>query len=161
MIHSQRRFLPLPLAFVLALGMLLVPMLVGGSRAQQPAAPAVSLTCTPAGLTVSCTTNVIQLPPGVTVVSYVWDYGDGTVLTGQNPSHTYAGPGTYTIFLGGRTTGDRLNVEFKDYVPHDKVASELVPVFARFKAERFDGEGFGDFCHRVGVADLAGQPSPA
>src|SRR5262249_34002334 len=28
------------------------------------------------------------------------------------------GPGTYTIFLGGRTAGDRLNTEFKDYVPY-------------------------------------------
>ena len=35
------------------------------------------------------------------------------------------GPGTYTIFLGGRTIGDRLNVEFKDYVPYDQVVAEL------------------------------------
>lgn len=78
----------------------------------------------------------------------------------RNPDGT-PGPGTYTIFLGGRTLGDRLNVEFKDYVPFDRVAAELVPVFARFKAERQTGESFGDFCHRVGVEDLAGEPSPA
>ena len=71
------------------------------------------------------------------------------------------GPGTYTIFLGGRTLGDRLNVEFKDYVPFDRVVAELVPVFVRFKAERRAGESFGDFCHRVGVEELAGEPSPA
>ena len=53
----------------------------------------------------------------------------------RNPDGT-PGPGTYTIFLGGRTIGDRLNVEFKDYVPFDQVVAELVPVFARFKAER-------------------------
>ena len=46
------------------------------------------------------------------------------------------GPGTYTIFLGGRTIGDRLNTEFKDYVPYDQVVAELVPVFSRFKDER-------------------------
>ena len=46
------------------------------------------------------------------------------------------GPGTYTIFLGGRTIGDRLNIEFKDYVPYDQVVAELVPVFSRFKEER-------------------------
>ena len=40
--------------------------------------------------------------------------------------------------------GDRLNVEYKDYVPYDQVVAELVPVFARFKAERQDGETFGD-----------------
>ncbi len=61
------------------------------------------------------------------------------------------GPGTYTIFLAGSTLGGRLNVEYKDYVPFDQVVPELVPIFARFKDERHSGEGFGDFCHRVGV----------
>ncbi len=65
------------------------------------------------------------------------------------------GPGTYTIFLGGRTMGDRLNVEFKDYVPYDQVVAELRPVFARFKADALDGETFGDFCDRLGVEELA------
>jgi sulfite reductase (ferredoxin) len=71
------------------------------------------------------------------------------------------GPGTYTIFLGGRAIGDRLNTEFKDYVPFDRVVPELVPVFNRFKAERSEGETFGDFCHRVGVEALAGAPASA
>jgi sulfite reductase (ferredoxin) len=72
----------------------------------------------------------------------------------RNPDGT-PGPGTYTIFLGGRTLGDRLNVEFKDYVPFDSVVAELVPVLTRFKAERLDGETFGDFCDRLGVENLA------
>src|SRR6185503_9171758 len=71
------------------------------------------------------------------------------------------GPGTYTIFLGGRTLGDRLNVEFKDYIPFDRVVPELVPVFTRFKAERQDGESFGDYCDRIGVDELARETSPA
>jgi sulfite reductase (ferredoxin) len=70
------------------------------------------------------------------------------------------GPGTYTIFLGGRTAGDRLNIEFKDYVPYDRVVAELVPVFSRFKLERHDGESFGDFCDRIGVEELARSPAP-
>ena len=70
------------------------------------------------------------------------------------------GPGTYTIFLGGRTVGDRLNTEFKDYVPYDQVVAELVPVFGRFKAERNGGESFGDFCDRIGVTELARSASP-
>jgi sulfite reductase (ferredoxin) len=65
------------------------------------------------------------------------------------------GPGTYTIFLGGRTIGDQLNAEFKDYVPHDQIVSELLPVFERFKADRLDGESFGEFCARVSVEALA------
>ena len=65
------------------------------------------------------------------------------------------GPGTYTIFLGGRTIGDRLNLEFKDYVPHDRVVAELIPVFQQFKTDRRAGETFGEFCARVGVERLA------
>jgi sulfite reductase (ferredoxin) len=75
----------------------------------------------------------------------------------RNPDGT-PGPGTYTIFLGGRTQGDRLNTEFKDYIPLDRVVAELVPVFARYKFERLPDESFGDFCARVGVEDLAGAP---
>ncbi|MDR3636225.1 MAG: NADPH-dependent assimilatory sulfite reductase hemoprotein subunit [Isosphaeraceae bacterium] len=78
----------------------------------------------------------------------------------RNPDGT-PGPGTYTIFLGGRTLGDRLNVEYKDYVPFDRVVAELVPVFTRFKAERRPGETFGDFCDRVGVEAMAGDPAPS
>jgi sulfite reductase (ferredoxin) len=69
-------------------------------------------------------------------------------------------PGKYTIFLGGRTTGERLNVVFKDYVPHDEIAAELAPVFARFKVERLDGETFGDFCHRVVAAEPGVELAP-
>ncbi len=69
------------------------------------------------------------------------------------------GPGTYTIFLGGRLLGDRLNVEFKDYVPFDRVVAELVPVFAQFKAMRNSGESFGEFCARIGVEELARRQS--
>jgi sulfite reductase (ferredoxin) len=71
------------------------------------------------------------------------------------------GPGTYTIFLGGRTIGDRLNREFEDYVPHDQVVAKLVPVFQQFKTGRQNGESFGDFCARVGVVALAGHDSQA
>ena len=71
------------------------------------------------------------------------------------------GPGTYTVFLGGRTTGDRLNVEFKDYVPHDQIVAELSPVFARFASERVGGETFGDFCDRLGMAELGGVAATA
>ena len=77
----------------------------------------------------------------------------------KNPDGT-PGPGTYTIFLGGRTEGDRLNVEYKDYVPIENLVLELTPVLARFKAERTAGESFGDYCHRVGVETLNGEASP-
>ncbi len=60
----------------------------------------------------------------------------------------------YTIFLGGRLLGDRLNFIYKDLVPTDKVVPTLAAVFRLFKEGRHDGETFGDFCHRVGKDEL-------
>jgi sulfite reductase (ferredoxin) len=62
--------------------------------------------------------------------------------------------GTYTVFLGGRLLGDRLNTLYKDLVPAEDVVATLVPVLAYFKHERTAGETFGDFCDRKGVAEL-------
>jgi sulfite reductase (ferredoxin) len=63
--------------------------------------------------------------------------------------------GKYTIFLGGRVIGDRLNTLYKDMVPHDQVVPTLALVLAYFKHDRLPEESFGDFCHRKGVADIA------
>jgi sulfite reductase (ferredoxin) len=60
----------------------------------------------------------------------------------------------YTIFLGGRVYGDRLNFIYKDLVPTEEVVSTLVPVLRHFKEARQIGESFGDFCHRVGKDEL-------
>ncbi len=62
--------------------------------------------------------------------------------------------GKYTLFLGGRREGDRLNFIYKDLVPHDEVIPELVRVFQFFKEARQEGESFGDFCHRQGGDEL-------
>ena len=62
--------------------------------------------------------------------------------------------GKYTIFLGGRRQGDRLNWIYKDLVPEDEVVSTLTPVFCKFRDERLAGESFGDFCDRVGKESL-------
>ncbi len=32
-------------------------------------------------------------------LEYLWDFGDGTIATSENPSHTYADPGSYTVSL--------------------------------------------------------------
>ncbi|MCA9230175.1 MAG: NADPH-dependent assimilatory sulfite reductase hemoprotein subunit [Planctomycetales bacterium] len=60
----------------------------------------------------------------------------------------------YTIFLGGRTEGDRLNFIYKDKVPEADVIPSLVAVFRYFKQSRQAEEAFGDFCHRRGLDDL-------
>ena len=59
--------------------------------------------------------------------------------------------GKYTIFLGGRLLGDRLNTQYKDVVPFEHLSHEITAVLACYKAERHAGETLGDFCHRKGV----------
>jgi sulfite reductase (ferredoxin) len=76
-------------------------------------------------------------------------------LVGRSAGRAEGGvsiPGTYTIFLGGRLNGDRLNRIYKDYVPFDQIDNELALVFKRFRDERLPGESFGDFCIRVEIA---------
>jgi sulfite reductase (ferredoxin) len=60
----------------------------------------------------------------------------------------------YTILLGGRRQGDRLNFIYKDLVPADQVVPTLVPVLRYFRDAREAGETLGDFCHRKGKDDL-------
>ncbi len=33
------------------------------------------------------------------VTSWLWDFGDGTISSEQNPTHTYSGPGSYSVTL--------------------------------------------------------------
>jgi sulfite reductase (ferredoxin) len=62
--------------------------------------------------------------------------------------------GKYTLFLGGRVMGDRLNFIYKDLVPEEEVIPTLARVFQFFKNARENDESFGDFCHRQGVENL-------
>ncbi len=59
--------------------------------------------------------------------------------------------GKYTMFLGGRLLGDRLNEHYKDVVPFEDLCREITAVLACYKAERQSKETLGDFCHRKGV----------
>jgi len=63
-------------------------------------------------------------------------------------------PGYYALYVGGDFEGTRLNFRLLDRVAEAEVASMLEPLFALFALERFPGEGFGDFCQRVGKAQL-------
>lgn len=62
--------------------------------------------------------------------------------------------GKYTVFVGGRLLGNRLNFIYQDMIPEEDVVKSLVPVFTYYKSARQDGETLGDFCHRVGKEDL-------
>ncbi len=63
-------------------------------------------------------------------------------------------PGYYALFVGGDFEGTRLNSALADKVPLHGIAEVLDPLFALYAAARADGEGFGDFCHRIGVPAL-------
>jgi len=63
--------------------------------------------------------------------------------------------GKYTVLLGGRLLGDRLNFIYKDMVPEEEVVATLAPVFLYFKQAREPGETLGDFCQRKGAGDIA------
>ncbi|HEV2099894.1 MAG TPA: NADPH-dependent assimilatory sulfite reductase hemoprotein subunit [Stellaceae bacterium] len=63
-------------------------------------------------------------------------------------------PGYYALFVGGDFEGTRLNTALVDKVALDAIGETLDPLFALFAADRDPGEGFGDFCHRMGLAAL-------
>ncbi len=58
-------------------------------------------------------------------------------------------PGRYQVWLGGDTTGTRLNRVWKDVLKEADLETEFRPVFARFAKERNADERFGDWCDRV------------
>jgi sulfite reductase (ferredoxin) len=62
--------------------------------------------------------------------------------------------GKYTILIGGRRLGDRLNWIYKDLVPAAEVVATLIPLFRYFKQDHKKGETFGDFCERKGLDAL-------
>jgi sulfite reductase (ferredoxin) len=63
--------------------------------------------------------------------------------------------GKYTVLVGGRLLGDRLNFIYKDSILEADIVPTLVPLLTYFKNDRNAEETFGDFCARKGQADLA------
>jgi sulfite reductase (ferredoxin) len=63
----------------------------------------------------------------------------------------------YTLFVGGHFLGHRLNFEFLDLVPRERIVKVLTPLLVRFKEERQGNENFGDFCQRLGAEALRGM----
>jgi sulfite reductase (ferredoxin) len=63
-------------------------------------------------------------------------------------------PGFYSIYVGGDFEGTRLNEVVAERIRLDEVADVLDPLFQIYATGRAKDEGFGDFCHRVGVAEL-------
>jgi sulfite reductase (ferredoxin) len=59
-------------------------------------------------------------------------------------------PGFYALYVGGDFAGTRLNTQIAERLDIAGIAERLDPLFALFAEQRIRGEGFGDFCHRIG-----------
>ena len=59
--------------------------------------PTANFTFTCSGLT--CNSTSTSSDPDGSIASYGWTFGDGSSSTAQNPSHTYAAGGSYTVTL--------------------------------------------------------------
>jgi sulfite reductase (ferredoxin) len=68
----------------------------------------------------------------------------------------------FTVFVGGNVLGTQLNFLLRDLVPFTEIVPTLLPLLEHFKTSRRQGEGFGDFCRRLGAAALqALLPAPS
>jgi sulfite reductase (ferredoxin) len=63
-------------------------------------------------------------------------------------------PGYYSLYVGGDFAGTRLNQAIAERLDISGIVDALDPLFALFASSRRTGEGFGDFCHRIGIAAL-------
>lgn len=68
-------------------------------------------------------------------------------------------PGRYNLMLGADHRGQRLNTLYRENITEAEIVEALDPLFARYAAERNDGEGFGDFLHRAGIVALPAYPT--
>src|SRR6266576_3888557 len=67
----------------------------GTNAANQP--PTANFTSSCSAL--ACSFTSTSSDPDGSIASYAWTFGDGATSTAQNPSHTYAAGGTYTVTL--------------------------------------------------------------
>jgi sulfite reductase (ferredoxin) len=65
-------------------------------------------------------------------------------------------PGFYSLYVGGDFEGTRLNFPIAARLDIPGIANALDPLFALFADARLAGEGFGDFCHRLGRDAMLG-----
>ncbi len=68
-----------------------------GSGGSQNLAPTADFTYTTTDLTASFTDQ--STDSDGSIVGWSWNFGDGATSTAQNPTHTYAAAGTYTVSL--------------------------------------------------------------
>ncbi|WP_199247661.1 sulfite reductase, ferredoxin dependent [[Phormidium] sp. ETS-05] len=70
-------------------------------------------------------------------------------------------PESYQVWLGGAANQTRLAKPVVEKLHINDLESFLEPIFLKFKQNRLPGEGFGDFCDRVGWDYLSGTTDDA
>lgn len=63
-------------------------------------------------------------------------------------------PETYQVWLAGCPAQTRLAQVYTDKMHIDDLETFFTPILEYFKRDRQSGEGFGDFCNRVGLAAI-------
>ncbi len=92
---SSERTLANPISYVLNRFNVTIDDGSGGGTTNYP--PTADFTFTTTELTADFTDQ--STDSDGSVVSWAWNFGDGGTSTAQNPSHTYAADGTYTVTL--------------------------------------------------------------
>ncbi len=59
-------------------------------------------------------------------------------------------PGHYAIYVGGDFDGQSLSFRLLERVPEGRLGEKFAPLFAAWADQGGDGEGFGEFCTRLG-----------
>lgn len=114
--------------------------LAESERVQFPVMDGITAALARQGLEKECMTIRIAGCPNGCSRPYVGDIG----IVGRMP-------GAYALFIGGDFEGTRLSTKVLDKVQEADIPTVLEPMFALYAKEKLQGEGFGDFCHRVGM----------
>src|SRR5206468_3079460 len=138
----------------------------GTAPANQPPVAAFSSSCS----ALTCSFTSTSSDPDGTIASYSWTFGDGATSTVQNPSHTYAAGGTYTVTLpvtdnqgaASATTSRTMAVTPPNQPPTAAVTSSCSALTCSFTSTSSDPDGsiasyswnFGD-----GATSTAANPS--
>ena len=68
----------------------------------------------------------------VAIVSYAWDFGDGTTGTGQTTTHIYTDPGTYTVTLTVRDAAGNTDTDISIVTVEAPPGFQVSPSVATF-----------------------------
>ena len=69
------------------------------------------------------------------ITSWLWDFGDGTTSTEQNPVHIYQDTGTYSVTLQVKDLLDSAETAKQDYI----TVTQAIVMTANFTAEPLEG----------------------